>query len=375
MTDSARPFSPQLVTVLGGSGFLGRYVVRALARRHYRVRVAVRRPHLAGPVQPLGAVGQIHAVQANLRFPSSVEAAVRGADAVVNLVGILQERGRQSFHAVQADGARAVAEAAAAAGARMVHVSALGADPDSESAYARTKAAGEAAVHEARPDAVVVRPSVIFGPGDSFSNRFAALARLPPGLPRAGADPRFQPVFAGDVAEAIARAVDGAVAGGRTYELGGPEAKTLRALVEYVLTVTERRRTVFPLPLRAARIQARVTETLDTLTLGLLPDEFKLTRDQIALLGRDNVVSDAAIRDGRTLEGIGIAPTALEAIVPSYLQRFRRSGQFEIGRDAVMASDVPDLLAPQSTGPASGFQPHRAPGPAVGQQAGGQGPA
>lgn len=371
MVDAARPFSSQLVTVFGGSGFLGRYVIRALTKRNCRVRVAVRRPNLAGHVQPLGRVGQILAVQANLRFPSSIEAAVRDADVVVNLVGILQESGRQSFEAVQAEGARTVAEAAAAAGARMVHVSAIGADPNSQSAYARTKAAGEAAVRQARPDAVIVRPSVIFGPGDSFFNRFAALARLLPVLPLAGADARFQPVFAGDVSEAIGRAVDGQVPGGRVYELGGPEIKTLRELVEYVLAVTERRRVVLPIPPHAARIQAYVTETLDMLTLGLLPNDFKLTRDQIVLLGRDNVVSEEAIREGRTLEGIGVTPTALEAIVPSYLVRFRRTGQFDIMRDAAVPSNTPDMIAPTSMGPGSDFRPDRGTGPAVGSKAGG----
>src|SRR5215210_3410096 len=201
MADPTRLFSPRLVTVFGGSGFLGRYVIRALSKRNYRVRVAVRRPNLAGHVQPIGVVGQIQAVQANLRFPASVEAAVRGAEAVINLVGILQESGRQSFDAVQADGARAVAEAAAAVGARIVHVSAIGADPASESAYARTKAAGEAVIRQARSDAVIFRPSLIFGPGDSFFNRFALLARVLPVLPLAGADTRFQPVYAADVSE------------------------------------------------------------------------------------------------------------------------------------------------------------------------------
>jgi uncharacterized protein YbjT (DUF2867 family) len=374
MVDSSRPLSPQLATVFGGSGFLGHYVVRALTKRNYRVRVAVRRPNLAGNVQPIGVVGQIQAVQANLRFPSSVEAAVRDATVVINLVGILQESGRQSFDAVQADGARTVAEAAASVGARMIHVSAIGADAASESAYARTKADGEAAVRQARPDAVIFRPSVIFGPGDSFFNRFAALARVMPVLPLAGADTRFQPVYAADVSEAIGRAVDGRVAGGQTYELGGPEVKTLRELVEYVLAVTERRRMVLSLPLKAARIQALVTETLDMLTLGLLPATLKLTRDQIALLGRDNVVSEEAVREGRTLEGIGITPTALKAIVPSYLVRFRRSGQFDIGRDTAVASNTPDVIAPTSMGPASDFHPERGTGPAAGHQAAGLAP-
>jgi uncharacterized protein YbjT (DUF2867 family) len=371
MVDSVRPFSPQVVTVFGGSGFLGRYVVQALARRNYRIRVAVRRPNLAGNVLPFGEVGQILAVQANLRFPSSVQAAVQGTSAVINLVGILQASGRQSFDAVQADGARNVAEAAAAAGARIVHVSAIGADPASKSAYARTKAAGEAVIRQARSDAVIFRPSLIFGPGDSFFNRFALLARILPVLPLAGADTRFQPVYAADVSEAIGRAVDGQVAGGQVYELGGPEIKTLRELVEYMLAVTERRRRVVSVPDQAARIQALVMETLDMLTLGLLPNEFKLTRDQIVLLGRDNVVSEEAIREGRTLEGLGITPTALEAIVPSYLVRFRRAGQFDIRRDTAVASHTPDMIASTSMGPDSDFHPERGTGPAAGFEAGG----
>ncbi|MDJ1158779.1 complex I NDUFA9 subunit family protein [Chelatococcus sp. SYSU_G07232] len=332
MSAGALSPSSQLVTVFGGSGFIGRHVVRALAKRGYRIRVAVRRPDLAGHLQPLGRVGQIHAVQANLRYKTSVEQAVAGAAIVVNLVGILQETGRQTFEAVQAFGARAVAQAAAAAGARLVHVSALGADDASDSAYARTKAEAEKAVFAALPQAVVFRPSIVFGPEDQFYNRFAALARMMPVLPLAGADTKFQPVFVGDVAEAIARAVDGAVAGGRIYELGGPEVRTLRGLVEYVLKVTHRKRLILPLPFGAAHLQATVVEFLDKLTLGLMPDEFVITRDQVKLLRRDNVVSEAAVREGRTLEGLGITPNADEAIVPSYLWRFRKAGQFDTAR-------------------------------------------
>lgn len=322
----------QLVTVFGGSGFLGRHVVRALARRGYRVRAAVRRPDLAGFLQPLGIVGQVTAVQANLRYPDSVTAAVRGADAVVNLAGILQESGRQSFSGVQAQGARAVAQACAQFGIeRLVHVSALGADPDSKSVYARSKAEGEAAVTALVKRAVVLRPSVMFGPEDTFFNRFASLARMLPVLPLAGAQTRFQPVFVGDVAEVIARAVDGKVAAG-TYELGGPEVKTLRELVEYVCAVTGRKRLLAPLPFPVARVQAQVLEIVNTLSLGLLPNEFLLTRDQVALLQSDNVVSAAAQQEGRTLQGLGLVPTSVEAEVPSYLWRFRKSGQFDTAR-------------------------------------------
>jgi NADH dehydrogenase len=362
MIGALRTPAQQLVTVFGGSGFLGRYVVRALAKRGYRVLVAVRRPELAGHLQPLGVVGQIHVVQANLRYPESVAHAVAKADHVVNLVGILQESGRQGFGPLMAEGPRLIAEAAAR-DARIVHVSALGADLASESLYARAKAEGEVALHKARPDAVVVRPSVLFGPGDSFFNRFAGLARTLPVLPLAGADTRFQPVYAGDVGEAIARAVDGAVPGGRTYELGGPETRSLRELVDYVLHVTERRRLVLPLPWPVARAQGSLMGFLDRMTLGLLPDDFVITRDQVTLLERDTVVSAEAKAEGRTLEGLGIAPTAFEALVPSYLLRFRKTGQFDLKRTA--PSDAPDLLAPRSGGPGSNFRPDMATGPAA----------
>jgi NADH dehydrogenase len=325
--------SPKLITVFGGSGFLGRHVVRALAKRGYRIRVAVRRPDLAISLYPIGVIGQIQAVQANLRYDESIARAVERADAVVNCVGILAENGRQTFDEVQAEGARAIARAVTP-GIPLVHVSALGADADSQSGYARTKAAGEAAMLESHPDAVVLRPSVLFGPGDSFFNRFGALARALPVLPIAGAETRFQPVFVGDVAEVAARAADGIVPGGRIYELGGPEIRTLRELVEYVLAVTERRRKVVSLPLPAARLQARALEIAHALTLGLLPDALRLTRDQVTLLQRDNVVSAAALAEGRTFEGLGIVPESFEAITPTYLYRFRKTGQFETMRAA-----------------------------------------
>ncbi|MGJ3262737.1 MAG: complex I NDUFA9 subunit family protein [Salinarimonas sp.] len=325
--------SAKLITVFGGSGFLGRYVCQILARRGYRVRVAVRRPDLAYHLQPLGTVGQIMPVQANLRYPESVQAALKNADGAVNLVGILQEGGKQTFSAVQTEGAAAVARAAAAAGVPLAHVSAIGADPDSPSRYGRTKAEGEAHVFEALPDAVVLRPSIVFGPGDGFFSRFAVLARALPVMPIASASTRFQPVYAADVAEAIARAMDGSVPGGRVYELGGPEVFSFREVVELVLRYTERRRPILTLPDRLARLQAGLTETLDKITLGLIPDEIVLTRDQLKMLASDNVVSEAAKADGRTLEGIGIAPTAVEAIVPAYLKRFRKRGQFEAPRD------------------------------------------
>ena len=311
-----------LITIFGGSGFLGRHLVRALAKRHFRIRVAVRRPDLTGHLQPLGRVGQIHAVQANLRHPGSVEAAVRGADVAINLVGILYERGRQRFDAVQAFGAEQVALAAAAHGARMIHVSALGADEHSPSAYARSKAVGEKAVLAATPRATIFRPSVMFGPDDTLFNRFAALARFLPALPLiGGGETRFQPVFVGDVAEAITRAVDEIAEPGTTYELGGPEVKTLKALMQYVLTVTERKRLLVPLPFPIAKMQARI--------LQYLPKP-PLTPDQIELLRVDNVVSQLAEEQGRTLPALGIDPTAIEVIVPSYLWRFRKTGQFRV---------------------------------------------
>ena len=331
MANDLSPPSQQLVTVFGGSGFVGRHVVRALVKRGYRVRVAVRRPDLAGFLQPLGTVGQIHAVQANLRYPDSVAAAIKGADAVVNLVGILQESGRQSFAGVHANGARAVAQACAALGVpRLVQISAIGASKDSKSSYGRSKAEGEAAVLALVPGAVVLRPSIMFGPEDGFFNRFASLARMLPVLPLVGGgETKFQPAFVGDVAEAIALAVDGAVAGGRIYELGGPEVKSFRELVAYICEVTGRKRLLVSLPFPLARLQARIIEIVDMLTLGLLPNELKLTRDQVTLLESDNVVSHAAKAEGRDFAGLGIALSSVEAVVPSYLWRFRKTGQFD----------------------------------------------
>jgi len=321
----------QLVTVFGGSGFVGRHVVRALVKRGYRVRVAVRRPDLANFLQPIGTVGQIHAVQANLRYPASVTGAVKGADAVVNLVGIMQEQGRQSFSAVQANGARAVAQACATVGiTRLVHVSALGASTESASAYARSKAEGEAAMFASVPGAIVLRPSVMFGPEDTFFNRFASLARMLPVLPLVGGGvTKFQPAFVGDVAEIVARAVDGTVQGGRVYELGGPEVQSLRQIVEEVCKVTGRKRLLAPLPFPLARIMGSVLQVVDTLTLGLIPDELVMTRDQVALLASDNVVSPEAKAEGRDFAGLGLAPTSSEAVISSYLWRFRKTGQFD----------------------------------------------
>ena len=311
-----------LVTVFGGSGFVGRNVVRALAKRDYRIRVAVRRPELAGHLQPLGKVGQIHAVQANLRYPASVEAAMRDSHAAINLVGILAESGAQTFDAVQSLGAGAVAKAAGAVGARMVHVSAIGADENSASRYARAKAAGEKAVLAALPAATILRPSVGFGPEDQFTNRFAALARVSPMLPLIGGGlTRLQPVYVGDVATAVADAVDGKTTPGAIYELGGPEVLSMREIMAIILATIERRRMLMSLPFGLANFQA--------LLLQFAPGALKLTPDQVTLLRSDNVVSDAAKAAGLTLEGLGISADSLEAIAPQYLWRFRAAGQFQ----------------------------------------------
>lgn len=312
--------TPQIVTVFGGSGFIGRHVVRALAKRGYLVRVACRRPDLANHLQPLGNVGQIQPIQANLRVRWSVDRAVQGASHVVNLVGILAEGGRQRFSTVQEFGARAVAEAARAAGATLTHVSALGADANSASLYAQTKARGEKAVIDTLPDAVIYRPSIVFGPEDGFFNRFANMARFSPVLPLiGGGDTRFQPVYVGDVAEAVARAVDGKVRGGTIYELGGPQVKTFKECLEEMLEVTDRKRMLVNVPWWAANLQASI--------LGLLPNPL-LTKDQVVLLQSDNVVSKAAQDENRTIAALGIAPKTTASILPSYLWRYRAAGQF-----------------------------------------------
>ena len=310
----------RLVTIFGGSGFIGRHIVRALARAGWRIRVAVRRPDLANHLQPLGRVGQIHAVQTNIRFPDSVARAAEGADVLVNLVGILFASGRQTFDATQAQGAATVARTAAETGARLVHFSAIGADSESESAYARTKAAGEIAAFAQVPSAVVFRPSIAFGPEDDFFNKFAAMARISPALPLIGGGrTRFQPVFVGDIAAAVSAVLDGRGRPGTIYELGGPEIRTFEELLQLMLREIDRRRLLVPLPFAIARIQAFFLEWM--------PKPL-LTRDQVTLLERDNVVSEAAKREGRTLEDLGVSPTSLESILPTYLSRFRKAGQF-----------------------------------------------
>jgi uncharacterized protein YbjT (DUF2867 family) len=311
-----------LVTVFGGSGFLGRHVVRALAKREYRIRVAVRRPELAGYLQPLGRVGQIHPVQANVRHPASVQAAMRDSGIVVNLVGILTPSGGQTFEAVHARASGTVAKAAADIGARMVHISAIGADEHSASVYARTKAAGEQATLAAVPSATIIRPAVVFGPEDEFTNRFAALARLSPALPLiGGGHTRMQPVYVGDVATAVADAVDGKTKAGATYELGGPEVLTMREIMQMICEITDRHRALVTLPFGLAKLQA--------LLLQFAPGALKLTGDQVELLKTDKVVSDAANAAGLTLAGLGISADSMEAVAPQYLWRFRPMGQFQ----------------------------------------------
>ena len=311
--------TPKLVTVFGGSGFVGRHVVRALARRGYQVRVACRRPNLAFHLQPLGNVGQIHAVQANLRNRASVDRAVAGADHVINLVAIMNESGKQTYNAVQVFGARAVAEAARAAGAGLTHFSAIGADKNSPAGYARAKALGEEAVLETVPGAVILRPSIVFGPEDDFLNRFAEMSRFSPFLPLiGGGETKFQPVFVGDLAEAVARSVDGTVAAG-TYEIGGPEGLSFRDCMETMLEIIDRKRMLVTLPWGVAKLMGKV--------FGLLPGKL-ITADQVELLKVDNVVSPEAKAAGRTLEGLGITGRTIEALAPSWMWKFRPAGQF-----------------------------------------------
>jgi NADH dehydrogenase len=314
----------KLATVFGGSGFVGRQIVWFLARRDYRVRAAVRRPDLAGYLQPMGVVGQVHGVQANLRFADSVVRAVDGADTVINAVGILAPEGAQTFDAVHVEGARRVAKAARDAGARrLVHISAIGADSASNSHYAQTKAAGEAAVLEEFPSAIILRPSIVFGPEDQFFNRFAALARISPVLPLVGGGrTKFQPVFSSDVGQAAANAAIDVGVPGTIYEIGGPEVVTFRDILHAVLRYSDRHRLLLPIPFWAMQLQALLTWPL--------PNSIRpITVDQVRLLKRDNVVSDAAKQDGRTLAALGVGePASIDAIVPEYLERFKPQGQY-----------------------------------------------
>lgn len=316
--------SAPIVAIFGGSGFVGRYVARRMAARGWRVRVAVRRPNEAIFVRTYGAVGQVEPVQANIRDEASTARAMEGARAVINCVGILYQDSRQKFDGVQDEGAGRIARLAAEAGAeRLVHVSAIGADAQSESDYARTKAEGEAAVSAAFPGAVILRPSVIFGPEDQFFNRFAAMTKFSPAIPMVGADTRFQPVYVDDVAAAACVAAAGEAAPG-VYELGGPEVFTFRALMEKMLDVIRRRRLLIALPFFAARLMARGLDLVETLTLGLVANR-QITADQVKLLAHDNVVADGA----KTFADLGLTATPLEAVIGDYLYAYRPHGQYD----------------------------------------------
>ena len=313
--------TPGLVTVFGGSGFVGRYTVRALARDGWRVRVALRRPHLVPELRVMGEVGQIELFQANVRMSESIAEAVRGADAVVNLVGALFESGRQSFQKLHVDAAREIADAAAAEGAtQLVQMSAIGADISSSAVYARTKAEGEVAVRAAFPMATVLRPSVIFGEEDQFFNRFAAMTNLSPALPLIGGGKTlFQPVYVGDIGDAVARVLASEEARGRTYELGGPGIYSFKTLMEIMLGEIGRRRVLVPIPFDIAEAMGAAAQM--TTMVGLPPP---LTTDQVKMLRHDNVVSSGA----HTLASLGMTPTALEAVIPTYLWKYRSGGQF-----------------------------------------------
>ncbi|GAA0650587.1 complex I NDUFA9 subunit family protein [Brevundimonas lenta] len=317
MVDAA----PGLITVFGGSGFVGGQVVQALARRGWRIRVACRRPDRAWKLQTSGHVGQILAVRCDATDPAQVEAAVAGADAVINLIGILHETPSRKFHDLHVAAARNIAAAAAAVGVdRLVHVSALGANPESASEYARTKAEGEMAVREVKPDAVIVRPSVVFGSGDDFLNKFAAMAQMAPALPLiGGGQTKFQPVYVGDVAAAIAALTARADAGEQTYELGGPAVMTFEDVMKLVLRETHRTRGLLPMPFFVAKLVGGLAQL--TALFGIKP---MLTEDQVLLLESDNVVSGST----PGLAELGIEPTGLEAVASSYLWRYRRGGQF-----------------------------------------------
>ncbi|MGR3377671.1 complex I NDUFA9 subunit family protein [Salipiger abyssi] len=313
----------KLVTIYGGSGFVGRYIARRMAKLGWRVRVAVRRPNEALFVKPYGVVGQVEPVLCNIRDDESVRAVMHGADAVVNCVGTFDAKGKNNFDAVQSEGAERVARIAAEMGAtRMVQISAIGADAESASDYARTKALGEAAVLSHMPDAVILRPSVIFGPEDGFFNRFASMSRMGPVLPLVGAETKFQPVYVDDVAHAAVMGVTGEAAPG-VYELGGPDVDSFRELMVQMLGVIRRRKLLVNIPFGIASVMGWGFELLQTLTGGLFPAQ--ITRDQVKSLRHDNVVAE----DAKGFADLGITPTSLEAVLPEYLWRFRPSGQYD----------------------------------------------
>lgn len=315
--------SSKLVTIYGGSGFVGRYITQRLAKSGWRVRVAVRRPNEAIFVRTYGVVGQVEPVFCNIRDDDSVRAVMVGADAVVNCVGTFDRRGKNSFDAIQHKGAERIARIAAEQGVeRLVHVSAIGADPDGDSLYARSKGLGERAVLAAFPDAVILRPSVIFGPEDKFFNRFAGMAVMSPILPVVGAETRFQPVYVDDVAAVADMGVEGRAAPG-IYELGGPDVNTFRELMQQMLQVIRRRRLIVNIPFWMASVMAGVMELIQTVSLGLI--RAPITRDQVKSLRHDNVVSEGA----PGFADLGIEPISLEAVLPEYLWRFRPDGQYK----------------------------------------------
>jgi uncharacterized protein YbjT (DUF2867 family) len=323
--------SDKLVTVIGGSGFVGRHVVRALAKRGYRIRVACRRPDLAGHVVPLGVPGQIVPVQANVRYPASLAAVCDGAFAVINLTAVFSNAGAQTFEAVHEFGATAIANAAKIAKAHVfIHMSGLGTDKPTTSVYVKSRARGEANAAAGFPGAIIIRPSVVFGPEDNLFNKFASMARFSPILPLiGGGETKFQPVFVGDVAEALATLVDRGVADGKSYELGGPEVMSFKQILQFVLSTAQRKRLLLPIPFALASIMGVVASVWPLRWLGK-NNQPALTADQVELLKSDNLVDDQAEKDGRTLNGLGIEARTVEAIVPSYLYRFRKAGQFSL---------------------------------------------
>lgn len=314
----------KLAVVFGGSGFVGRNTVRELAKRGWRIRVGCRRPHLAQFLRPMGAVGQIQLKQVNVRHRQSIEEALRDADAVINLVGILHQEGAQRFEAVQGGGSAAIAQLAAAEGVeKFVHISAIGADPDSDSLYARTKGEGEAAVRAARPNATIMRPSIVFGQEDAFFNKFAAMAQFSPALPLiGGGKTQFQPIYVDDVADAICEALVRPQASGRLYELGGPRRYTFKELMELMLRETGRKRLLIPIPFPVASIIGLFGELAGAAPFIKPP----ITRDQVRLLKRDNVVSERS--DIGRLEELGVKPHTVESILPTYMTPYRKYGQF-----------------------------------------------
>lgn len=317
-----------LVTIFGGSGFVGRYIAQRLAAKGWRVRVAVRRPNEAMFVKPYGVPGQVEPVLCNIRDDASVAAVMRGADAVVNCVGTFDRTGRNNFDAVQHEGAARVAKTAAAQGiATLVHISALGCDRDEQSDYAASKRAGETAILESYPAAMIVRPSVIFGNEDGFFNRFAAMTRLGPVLPLFGGETRFQPVYVEDVAAAVVMGVEGKAQG--IFELGGPDVKPLRGWIEVMLASVKRRKLVLNLPFWIGGLVGFGFDMMQAVTLGLFKNRI-LTRDQVKQLRHDNVVSDGA----KGFDELGIVPVAAEAVIDSYLWRFRPNGQYDAIRDS-----------------------------------------